>query len=71
MITIPVEGVEGWSFSQILSEQQFAQQKKFYYMLIAGICLAIFCLGLLLMILLNRIIDVYKRQLLALSANSR
>ncbi len=58
MITIPVEGVEGWSFSQILSEQQFAQQKKFYYMLLAGICLAIFCLGLLLMILLNRIINV-------------
>ncbi len=58
MITIPVEGVTGWSFSQILSEQQFAQQKGFYYLLIAGICLVIFCLGILLMILLNRIINV-------------
>lgn len=58
MITIPVDGVKGWSFSQILSEQQFAQQRNFYYMLIAGVCLIIFCLGILLMILLNRIINV-------------
>lgn len=58
MITIPVEGVTGWSFSQILSEQQFTQQQSFYYLLIAGICLVIFCLGILLMVLLNRIINV-------------
>ena len=58
MITIPVEGVKGWSFSQILSERQFAQQQSFYYLLIAGICLVIFCLGILLMVLLNRIINV-------------
>ncbi|MFR1832576.1 MAG: sensor histidine kinase [Lachnospiraceae bacterium] len=58
MITIPVDGVRGWSFSQILSEQQFAQQRNFYYILIAGVCLIIFCLGILLMVLLNRIINV-------------
>ena len=58
MITIPVDGVRGWSFSQILSEQQFAQQRNFHYILIAGVCLIIFCLGILLMVLLNRIINV-------------
>ena len=58
IITIPVEGVKGWSFSQILSETQMAQQRNFYFMLIAGSCLIIFCLGFLLMFLLNRIINV-------------
>lgn len=55
MITLPLGDV-GWSISQVLSEEQFAQQRNFYYMLIAGVCLTIILLGLLLMALLNRLI---------------
>ncbi len=58
MITIPVEGIDGWSFSQILSETQMARQRAFYFMLIVGSCLVIFFLGICLMFLLNRIINV-------------
>ncbi len=52
----PVEGMEGFRLSQVLSEQQFDQQKNLYTLLILGICLFILSLGVLLMFLLNRII---------------
>lgn len=52
----PVEGMEGFRLSQVLSEQQFDQQKYLYTLLILGICLFIVSLGILLMFLLNRII---------------
>lgn len=52
----PVEGMEGFRLSQVLSEQQFDQQKNLYTLLILGICLFIVSLGVLLMFLLNRII---------------
>lgn len=51
-----VDGVEGWSLSQVLSEQQFEQQNHLYTLLILGICFAIVSLGILLAFLLNRII---------------
>lgn len=51
-----VEGVDGWSLSQVLSEQQFNQQNHLYTLLLLGICLSIISLGLLLAFLLNRII---------------
>ncbi|MFT4107668.1 MAG: sensor histidine kinase [Lacrimispora sp.] len=56
LVERPVEGMEGWSLSQVLSEQQFSQQKYLYTLLIMGICFAIVSLGVLLVFLLNRII---------------
>ncbi|WP_143318825.1 sensor histidine kinase [Clostridium sp. HBUAS56010] len=51
-----IDGMNGLHLSQILSEQQFQQQKKLYMLLILGICLIIVSLGILLTFLLNRII---------------
>lgn len=56
LVERPIGGVEGWSLSQVLSEQQFNQQNHLYTLLLLGICLSIFSLGLLLVFLLNRII---------------
>lgn len=55
----PIEGIEGignFSLIQILSEQQFKQQKNLYMLLLLGICLFILSLGILLIFFLNRII---------------
>lgn len=52
----PVDGMEGFLLSQVLSEQQFDQQKNLYTLLILGICLFIVSMGILLIFLLNRII---------------
>lgn len=57
MITLPL-GVDGWYISQLLSQQQFDQQKLFYYVLLAGIFFVILLLGAFLMYYLNRIIHV-------------
>lgn len=56
LVERPVEGMDGWSLSQVLSEQQFRQQKNLYTLLIVGICLTIVSLGVLLAFLLNKII---------------
>lgn len=56
LVERPIEGMAGWSLSQVLSEQQFGQQKNLYTLFIAGTCLAIVSLGFLLVFLLNRII---------------
>lgn len=53
---VEVEGVDGWSLSQVLSEQQFEQQNHLYSLLIVVICFTIVSLGVLLAFLLNRII---------------
>lgn len=56
LVERPIEGMEGWHLSQVLSEQQFAQQRHLYSLLIVGICLAIVSLGILLAFLLDRMI---------------
>ncbi len=56
LVERPIEGMDGWSLSQVLSEQQFGQQNKLYTLFIAGICFAIVSLGLLLAFFLNKII---------------
>lgn len=56
LVERPVEGMEGWSLTNVLSEQQFGQQKLLYTLLIFAICLTIVSLGVLLAFLLNRII---------------
>lgn len=56
LVERPVEGIDGWYLSQVLSEQQFGQQRQLYSLLIVGICLTIVSLGILLAFLLNRII---------------
>lgn len=62
VITFPLD-VEGWSLTQILSEQQFNSQKQVYYLLLLGICLLILSLGVLLTLLMNRMIGVPVRQI--------
>ena len=56
LVERPIEGMDGWSLSQVLSQQQFEQQKNLYTLFIAGICLTIVSLGVLLAFLLNKII---------------
>ena len=56
LVERPIEGINGWSITQVLSEQQFKQQKYLYTLLIIGICVFIVSLGILLAILLNRFI---------------
>ncbi|GLC79698.1 hypothetical protein LBYZC6_18120 [Lacrimispora brassicae] len=56
LVEHPIEGMDGWSLSQVLSQQQFEQQKNLYTLFIAGICLTIVSLGVLLAFLLNKII---------------
>lgn len=52
----PLKEVDGWYLTQVLSQQQFHQQRLVYILLIVGICAAIISLGFLLTVLLNRII---------------
>lgn len=52
----PLKEVNGWYLSQVLSQQQFQQQRLVYILLIMGISAAIISLGFLLTVLLNRII---------------
>lgn len=54
---VPVEGADGWYISQVLSQQQFNQQRIVYSLLIIGISAAIISLGCLLTVLLNKIIS--------------
>lgn len=56
LIERPIDSINGWSITQILSEHQFKQQKNLYTWLIIGICLGIVSLGILLAFLLNRFI---------------
>ncbi len=56
LIERPIDGVNDWSISQILSEQQFKQQKNLYTLLIIGICFFIVSMGILLAFFLNRFI---------------
>lgn len=56
LVERPIEGMAGWSLSQVLSEQQLGQQKNLYTLLILATCLAIVSLGILLAFLLNKII---------------
>jgi len=56
LVERPIEGMTGWSLSQVLSEQQFGQQKNLYTLFILGTCLTIVSLGVLLAFLLNKII---------------
>jgi two-component system sensor histidine kinase YesM len=56
LVERPIDGVNGWSISQILSEQQFKQQKNLYTLLIIGICFFIVSMGILLAFFLNRFI---------------
>lgn len=65
LISRPIEGMNGCSISQILSEHQFKQQTTVYTMLIVGICAAIISLGILMAVILNRIINQPIRLLLA------
>jgi two-component system sensor histidine kinase YesM len=56
LVERPIEGMAGWSLSQVLSEQQLGQQKNLYTLLILATCLTIVSLGILLAFLLNKII---------------
>lgn len=56
LVERPIEGMAGWSLSQVLSEQQLGQQKNLYTLLILVTCLTIVSLGILLAFLLNKII---------------
>ncbi len=56
-------GSDGWYLSQVLSRQQFNQQRVVYLLLIVGISAAIISLGCLLTILLNKIISQPIRRL--------
>ena len=60
---VEVEGADGWYLSQVLSRQQFNQQRVVYLLLIVGISAAIISLGCLLTILLNKIISQPIRRL--------
>lgn len=51
-----IEGIEDFRLYQVLSEQQFKQQKNLYMLILLGICLFILSLGILLIFFLNRII---------------
>lgn len=55
---ISINGIEGWHLSQSLSEQEFSSQKRVYYILLLIACFIIFGLGILLVLFLNRIINV-------------
>lgn len=57
MVTCP-SNVSGWYLSQSLSDMEFSQQKKVYYLLLFISCLIILSLGIALIYLLNRIINV-------------
>ena len=56
LVQRPIEGLNGWSLSQILSKQQLKEQKSIYTYLILAICFFIVSLGILLAFLLNRLI---------------
>lgn len=62
MLTLPM-GVEGWSLSLILSQQDLSAQNAAYLLIIGGIALIILFLGLGLGFLLNRIITRPVQQL--------
>lgn len=55
---VTVSGINGWHLSQSLSEKEFASQKWVYYVLLLAACLIILGLGIILVIFLNRIINV-------------
>lgn len=54
---VSVSGIEGWSLSQSLSDQEFANQKRLYYMLLLTACLVTIGLGITLALFLNRMIN--------------
>lgn len=56
LVERPIDGMNGWYLSQILSEQQFRQQNHLYTLLILVIWFSIASLGVLLAFLLNKII---------------
>lgn len=62
MVTCPL-GVEGWTISVILSEQDYNAQTQTYLMIILGIVVAIACMGLFLALILNRTISQPVRRL--------
>lgn len=57
MVTCRLD-IPGISISQVLSEQQARSQTQVYLMLIAGICLIILTLGIILTFFMNRIISL-------------
>lgn len=50
-------GQEGWYLHQILSKEQLIQQRQFYLLLIAAICISILSLGLFMVCSLSRTIN--------------
>lgn len=55
---VSVSGISGWYLSQSLSEQEFASQKWVYYTLLLAACLITLGLSIILILFLNRIINV-------------
>lgn len=55
---VSVAGIDGWYISQSLSKQEFASQKQAYFILLAGACLIILGLGLVLLTFLHRRINM-------------
>lgn len=55
---VTVAGIDGWYISQRLSKQEFASQKQAYFILLAGACLIILGLGLVLLTFLHRRINM-------------
>lgn len=55
---VTVKGIDGWYLSQQLSGQESASQKRVYYSLLFIACLIVLCLGIVLVMFLNRIINV-------------
>lgn len=55
---VTVSTLDGWYLSQSLSMQEFASQKRVYYILLIAACLVMLGLGIILVLFLNRIINV-------------
>ena len=55
---VTVAGIDGWYLSQRLSEQEFSSQKQAYFILLAGACLIILGLGVVLLTFLHRRINM-------------
>lgn len=56
IVTCPL-GTQGWTISQVLSEQAYTTQGQAYRLIIGGIVLFIILTGILLYVMLNRIIN--------------
>lgn len=55
---VSIGGIDGWYLSQSLSEKELSGQKQVYYALLLLACLVVMALGFVLLLFLNRLINV-------------